>query len=170
MARRVNQEKLLAKIAAVTGANLEELKEVASKKLHSHDEAVMEVQSVINFYKARVQPRPPEKRQGESELAFAGRQAEFQNKWNEWRIRTCEGCNQEFAYAYTYEGVKFCSLDCLDDELRKIGLKVTYGRDLMRRWGRYHPAIVPSSAFRTLKSLHPDSPGFSSSMPSADAM
>lgn len=144
MARRVNQEKLLAKIAAAVGKDLEEVKEKAAKgSLYSYEEQVYESQAVYNYFTSRVQPR-----QGPKE-----KDADFEKRYNEWRFRTCEECNQEFAYAYSYEGVKFCSLDCLDAALRKIGLKVTRGRDVKRRWNPlYHPAIVPSSAFAILKS------------------
>lgn len=146
MSRKINKDKLSEKLAAFLNMDVEEVKEKA-KQLYSYEETILEMQSVINFYKARIQPK-----QGPKES-----DADFDKRYQEWRIKTCEGCNLEFAYAYTYDGVKFCSLDCLDGELRKIGLKVTYGRNLKQRWGRYHPAIVPSSALGILQSL-PQSP------------
>lgn len=156
MAKKVNQEKLLAKIAALTGSDATELKEKADKSnLYSHDEMVFESQSVINFFKARILRRPPTRKQGETLLSFNARLLEYEAAANEWKIRDCEGCHMPFAYAYTYEGVKFCSLDCMDAELRKIGLKVTRGRDLRKRWGLFHPAIVPSEAYDNLKRLYP---------------
>lgn len=156
MAKKTNMNKLLAKIAAVTQSDVGELKEKHEQgNLYSHEEQVFESQSVINFYRAVIARRPPEKKQGESQLSFISRMNEYEKARNEWRIRTCEGCNNTFAYAYSYEGVKFCSLDCMDAELRKIGLQVTRGRDLRKRWGLYHPAIVPSSALEELKRLYP---------------
>lgn len=143
MGRKVDQEKLLAKIAAITNSDVEELKKTRS--LYSFDESVMEAQSVINFFYTRVQPREPKQRTGETKLAFAQRQVDYHKAYDEWRIRLCGGCKQPFAYAYHYEGVKFCSLDCLDGELRKIGLSVSYGRELSMRWGSHAPAIVPPS-------------------------
>lgn len=142
--RRINQEKLLAKIAKITGADIKELEQV--KTLYSFDESVLEAQSVINFYRTRVQPMA-NKDQGsnETKLEYAKRVSDYNKAFDEWRFRTCKNCNLTFAYAYNYEGVKFCSLDCLDSELRKIGLRVTYGRDLKKRWGRYYPAIIPSN-------------------------
>lgn len=142
MSRKINKDKLSEKLAAFLNMPVEEVKEKA-KQLYSYEETVLEMQSVLNFYKARIQPR-----QGPKEP-----DAEFDKRYQEWRIKECEGCHLNFAYAYTYDGVKFCSLDCLDGELRKIGLKVTYGRNLKQRWGQYHPAIVPSSALGILQSL-----------------
>src|SRR5574342_1324591 len=132
MGRKIDMDKLMAKIAAVTNTDEEKLKEASKKAtLYSYDEQMMESQSVINFYKARIEPKPPIQRSGESNLDFATRKIEYERAFNEWRIRVCEGCGLDFAYAFHYEGVKFCSLDCLDSELRKIGLQVTRGRDLM---------------------------------------
>ena len=176
MAKKVNQEKLLAKIAALTGSDATELKEKADKSnLYSHDEMVFESQSVINFFRARILRRPPTRKQGETLLSFNARLLEYEAAAYEWKTRECEGCQMPFAYAYTYEGVKFCSLDCMDAELRKIGLKVTRGRDLRKRWGLFHPAIVPSEAYSNLKRLYPwafeqSEPEFQqpSSMPSSE--
>lgn len=142
MSRKINKDKLSEKLAAFLNMPVEEVKEKA-KQLYSYEETVLEIQSVINYYRARVQPR-----QGPKES-----DTDFDKRYQEWRIRVCEGCNLEFAYAHSYEGVKFCSLDCLDSELRKMGLSVTYGRPLEKRWGRLVPAIVPSSAFKLLKEM-----------------
>lgn len=154
MAKTVNMSKLLAKIAAVTNTDVEELEEKRKVgSLYSFEETIYEVQSVISYYKTRIQPKPPKKKSDESNLEFAKRQREYEQAYNQWRFKKCEGCKLPFAYAYTYDGVKFCSLDCMNDELRKIGLSVTPGRPLHLRWGRHVPAIVPSSAFETLESL-----------------
>lgn len=142
MSRKVNKNKLLEKIAAFTGMDIEETKEKA-KQLYSYEESILEAQSVLNYYEARIQPR---QRAKESD-------ADYEKRYNEWKIRKCAECNLEFAYAYSVEGVKYCSLDCLDGALRKIGLQVTYGRPLKLRWGLRVPAIVPSSAFGILQSL-----------------
>ena len=162
MARRINQQKLLEGIAKLTGSNVEDLKKVAEAgNRYSHDEQIMEVQSVINFYRTRIQPKEPKQEKGENALEFAKRKVAYEKAYNEWRFQTCEGCNLPFAYAYHYAGVKFCSLDCMDGELRKIGLRVTPGRDLSLRWGKYGPAIVPSTALATLVELYPHSDGSS---------
>lgn len=141
-------EKLLAQMAKVNQTDVETIKEVNNlDALQSFEEKVLESQSVLNFYRARIEPR----------LEKGEQPAEFDKRYREWRIRKCEECEEEFAYAYSYEGVKFCSLDCLDGALRKIGLQVTRGRELKKRWGVFaHPAIVPSSALATLKTLYSD--------------
>lgn len=156
MSRKINKDKLNAKLAAFLNMPVEE---VAAKQeqLYSFEESVFEAQSVLNFYEARIKPR---QRAKETD-------AEFEARQQEWRFKTCESCMLEFAYAYSYEGVKFCSLDCLDTALKKIGLRVTYGKDLRKRWGVLYPAIVPSSALQSLRQIHGDSSFAFSETPSA---
>lgn len=147
-------DKLFAKIAELLGRDTDEIKKVsASANLYSQEEDIYEAASVWNFYKTRV---ALERRTKETDL-------EFQTRYNAWKFKTCKGCDQEFVYSYSYDGVAFCSLDCLDADLRKIGLQVTRGRDLKLRWGRYYPAIVPSPALANLRETYPDAPGLSSS-------
>lgn len=143
------QDNLLAKIAALTGKSFEEIKEVATPPLLSHEESVYEAQAVLNFFYARVQPTQRAKETDK----------QFEARYHEWRFKTCKECNLEFAYAYTYEGVAYCSLDCLDASLRKVGLQVTRGRDLRKRWGQYVPAVVSASALATMRSAYSDSEG-----------
>lgn len=167
MSRKVNQDKLLAKIAALTGTDATELKEKAKvDNLYSFEEAVMQKQSVINFFRSRYLMEEPRLRPNETKVSFAKRQAEWQAAYNEWKIRKCEGCGLDFAYAYTYDGVSHCSLECLDTTLRKIGLSVTPNRDLKKRWGLHHPAIVPADALETLRQIYEPS----SSSLDADAL
>lgn len=155
MGRKVNQEKLLAKIAKLTGTDATELKEKAKvDNLYSFEEAVMQKQAVINFFKSRYLAETPRQKMGESKVAYAKRLAEYNTAYQEWRFRTCEGCGLEFAYAYTYDGVSHCSLECLDTTLRKMGLSVTPNRDLKKRWGYHAPAIVPADALETLRRLY----------------
>lgn len=137
-------EKLLAQIAKSSGADVDDLKKEAEVgSLYSSTDNLLEAQSVYNFYKTRVEPMLDPKKE---------RPEDFDKRFREWRIRKCVECEEEFAYAYNYEGVKFCSLDCLNKALEKIGVTLTPGRDLKKRWGPfYHPAIVPSSAFQVLK-------------------
>lgn len=159
-----SKDKLLSQIAAFLGQDEEEVKKVATTaNRYSHDEMMMEGQSVLNFYKIRINERPPERKQGESVLKFTQRQQEYEAKYNEWKFKECETCKEEFAYAYTYDGVKFCSLDCLQSALEGAGLKFTPGRDLRKRWGTHHPAVVSSTALAELKSANSDhSSAFSS--------
>jgi hypothetical protein len=141
-----NYEKLLEKIAKVTNTDPDEIKELASiDSLYTSEHAYYEGQAVLNFFKARIQPR----------LEKGEKEVDFDKRYREWRIRKCEECSEEFAYAFTYDGVKFCSLECLDLALHRIGMEVTPGRPLHLRWGEYFaPAVVPPSAFATLKRLY----------------
>jgi len=139
-------ERILADIAKTNGSDVEELKQdVDIASLYTTEVSMYEGQSVLNFFEARIQPRIEK-----------GEKAEiFDKRYREWRIKLCGSCGEEFAYALDYDGVKYCSLECLDAALAKIGLKVTRGRDLRKRWGvHHHPAIVPSSAFRALKEIY----------------
>lgn len=136
-------EQLMGKLATVNNTTVEEIKtENHIGTLYSLEEHVYEAQAVLNFFTARVKP-------------FIGKDeppAKFDARYREWRIRECKHCKDNFAYAFNYDGVAYCSLDCLDAALREIGLEVTRGRDLKKRWGEYyHPAIVSSGALATLE-------------------
>lgn len=138
-------EEILAVQAKAAGVSEEDLKQsFGIDTLYSQEEAVYEAQAVLNFFRHR---RAPEMKKGETEQQFDAR-------YREWRFKICEGCNEEFAYAYHYDGVKYCSLDCLEKALQEIGIRLTRNRPLELRWGRTaYPAIVSSSALKTLKSL-----------------
>lgn len=138
-------EKLLETYAKVNKTTVEDIKETAGfDSLYSHEESVYEAQAVYNFFTARIQPL----------LEKGEKPEDFDKRYREWRIKKCQNCNEEFAYAYTYDGVAFCSLNCLQEQLQTIGVKFTVNRDLKKRWGNFHPAVVSSSALGTLKDLY----------------
>lgn len=147
-------EKYLAKV----GVDSTEIKEkLDMENLYTEEDNMYEGQAILNFFTYRVKPILDGKKPGEKEARFKQRQEEWEKLYHQWKIRECETCHNTFAYALNYEGVKFCSLLCLDKALEEVGLKVTRGRDIRLRWGvQQHPAIVPSSAFETLKTSHPD--------------
>ena len=139
------QENLLAKIANLLGKDVEEVKE--ARALYTEEEAALEAQSVLNFYEWR---KRLEREKGETDRVWEARQ-------RVWQYKTCKGCEETFAYSYHYNGVAYCSLDCLQVALKKIGLNVTYGQPLMKRWGLRYPGIVPSSALKAVESVLADS-------------
>lgn len=149
-------ERALASFAQASGIDADQLKEdVNLEALYSDEDKMYEGQSVLNFFKYRVRPILEGKKPGESQERFKSRQEDWEQEYNAWKIRTCEGCQLEFAYSLTYDGVKYCSLYCLDAGLEKIGIRVTRGRDIKKRWGvQYHPAIVPASAFQSMKETY----------------
>lgn len=150
------QENLLAKIAAQLGKDLDEVVE-AALPLYSHEEEIMERQAIINFFKARVRPQKITVTvNGKTRLET---DAEFEKRYNEWRFKECKLCGSIFAYAYSYDGVGYCSLDCLDKELAKIGLSITRDRDIKKRWGPTRPAIVSASALESLQVAYPNPEG-----------
>ena len=148
----------LEKFAEAAGLDSESLKqEMDLDALYTQDDNMYEGQAVINFFRFRIKPILEGKKPGESNYKFKQRTEEWEKAYHEWRIRECDQCHMEFAYALDFEGVKFCSLYCLDAALAEIGLKVTRGRDLRKRWGvQFHPAIVPSTAFAALKQTYED--------------
>lgn len=135
------EENLLAKIANLLGKEVEEVKE--ARALYTEEEAALEAQSVLNFYEWR---RRLVREKGETDRVWEARQ-------RVWQYKICKGCEEQFAYSYHYDGVAYCSLDCLQVALKKIGLKVTYGQPLMKRWGLRYPGIVPSSALKSVESV-----------------
>lgn len=141
-------EEALKGIAERRGVSTEDIKEDAGfDTLYSTEGAVYEAMAVFNFFKSRIEPRLENKEDPKA----------FDRRYREWRFRRCDGCSEEFAYAYHYEGVKFCSLDCLEKSLAEIGITFTRHRDLKRRWGpTAYPAIVPSSALKALKASYFD--------------
>lgn len=148
------QENLMAKIAAALGKDVEEIKEAAAP-LYTTEARILQGQAIYNFFKARIKPEKcmvTVNGKTRQETDF-----EFQARVNEWRFKTCAECDLTFAYAYSYDGVKFCSLECLDAALKKIGLQVTPNRDVKMRWGMSHPAIVPSSVLEELQGAYSDS-------------
>lgn len=141
-------EEALKGIAKRRGTSTEEIKEDAGfDTLYSTEGAIYEAMAVFNFFKSRIEPLLEPKEDPKK----------FDARRREWRFRKCDGCSEEFAYAYHYEGVKFCSLDCLEEALRKIGITFSRHRDLAKRWGpTAYPAIVPSSALKALKASYSD--------------
>lgn len=142
--------KILAQIAQQNGAAEEEIKEkYRINDIYTSEDRAYETQSVLNFYAARVEPFLGKKETPE----------DFDKRYREWRIKVCPACGEEFAYAFSYDGVRTCSLECVEKELEKIGIIYSRHHDLKRRWGyQAHPAIVPSSALKALKVLYPDVP------------
>lgn len=143
--KKTDQNKLAKILAGLAKHNpdlkVEEMQE-AVKPLYSQESTMYIGQSVLNFFAARIQPRIEK---GESEVIFDAR-------YREWRIKKCKTCGEEFAYAWSYDGVANCSMECLEKSLQAIGLTLTRDRDLKLRWGLYsHPAIVPPAALQALK-------------------
>jgi hypothetical protein len=135
------EENLLSKIAALLEKPVEEIKE--ARALYTEEEAILESHSVLNFYQWR---KRLIREKGESDRIWEARQ-------KAWQYKTCKGCKERFAYSYHYDGVAYCSLDCLATGLKEIGLTVRYGQPLMYRWGISYPGIVPSSALKSVESL-----------------
>lgn len=152
MALKKTDQNKLAKILAGFAKHdetvkVEELQE-AIKPLYSQESTMYIGQSVLNFFAARIKPRLEK---GEKEPAFDAR-------YREWRIKNCKTCGEEFAYAWSYDGVANCSMECLEKALNNIGVSLTRDRDLRLRWGVYsHPAIVPAAALKALKETYLES-------------
>jgi hypothetical protein len=150
------QENLLAKIAAQLQMDVEEIKDKAAP-LYTTEARTLQAQAVLNFFSVRVKLERQMvtvngKKRPETD-------AEFEARYREWNFKTCKHCKLEFAYAYTYDGVAYCSLECVDASLAEIGLQVTRNRDPKMRWGNFHPAIVSASSLAELRDVYSDSEG-----------
>jgi hypothetical protein len=134
------EENLLAKIAQFLNKDVEEVKEI--KAVYTEEEAILEAQSVSNYFhwRKRLQKGPKE-----TDEQFARRQ-------KMWQYKDCKECDGRFAYSYHYDGVKFCSLDCLKSNLAKMGITYHPNRPPEQRWGFTRPGIVPSSALAAIES------------------
>jgi hypothetical protein len=138
--------KLLESLAKVNKTNVDELKE-AVLPLYSQENLLYNGTAVYNFFQFRIKPY----------LEKGEKPEQFDSRYREWKFKICAQCLGEFAYAWHYDGVKFCCLECLDNSLQDVGLKVTRGRDLRLRYGTTSaPAIVDSSTLTELKNLYSD--------------
>lgn len=139
MPKRKSDDKLMEKVAALLNRDVEEIKEL--RAVYSQEEQIYEAQSVLNYYEWR---KRPEQQHGEPKHLW-------EKRLQVWKHKTCEGCKQPFAYSLHYDGVKYCSLDCLRMALHEMGLELTPYRPLNLRWGHRYPGIVPSSALAAIE-------------------
>lgn len=134
------EENLLGKIAALLNKPVEEVKE--AKAVYTEEEQLYEAQSVLNYFQWRkrlVRERNEPDRIWEARLRV-------------WQYKQCEGCKEKFAYSLHYDGVKFCSLDCLRAALKEDGIEFNPYRPLFKRYGFHQrPGIVPSSALKSVE-------------------
>lgn len=139
-------DSLLADIARLQGTTVENLKEASGlNSSYSNEEAMYEAQAAFNFFTYRI---APVMEKGEVPAAF-------DQRYHAWRFKTCEECKERFAYVFHYDGVKFCSLDCLTKALAKIGIKFSKHQDIKKRWGlTSHPAIVSATALQAFAELY----------------
>lgn len=120
--------------------------EAQIKPLVSKEDNMYIGQAILNFFAARIKPSFEKGKETE---------VQFDARYREWRFRLCKSCGEEFAYAFRFEGVAYCSYGCMEKALLDIGIKMERGRDLTLRWGVYsHPAIVPPDALAALKDLY----------------
>lgn len=139
-------EELLAMAAKVQGKSVEEIQVATGlTSVYSFEEACYEAQAVLNFYEYRIAPL----------MEKDESTATFDKRYRAWRFKNCKNCGEEFAYVFHYDGVAYCSLDCLAEALAKIGIRFTKNRELAKRWGVIgHPAVVSSIALKALSRLY----------------
>jgi hypothetical protein len=142
-------EKFAALMASMGIATEADSKAALDVPLMNIEQMVYEAQAVINYFESRIKPEL-DRKPGEPQAVFESRQ---DAAYKVWAFRDCKGCGDKFAYAYSYDGVQYCSLDCLEADLQKIGIKFSRHKDLKRRWGRYYPAVVSSNALALLEGL-----------------
>ena len=97
------------------------------------EEQLLEAQAVVNYFVQR-------KEHGNRDVPG-------------WIYETCKVCGDTFVYAYHYEGIKSCSIECMANQLRDIGIEWHYGRPQHLRWGSNFPAIVSAQALRQIEEV-----------------
>lgn len=135
------EENLLAKIANLLGKDVEEVKE--AKAVYTEEEQMYEAMSVYNFFEWRKS----------LVRGLKETDAQWEARNRVWKYRICAECTGKFAYSLHYDGVKFCSLECLKEALKKQGLTFNPYRPLSKRYGFHQrPGIVPASALLSVES------------------
>lgn len=143
-------DNLLSKIANLLGKPVEEVKE--AKAVYTEEEQMFEAQSVLNYFTWR---KSLTKEHKETD-------AQFEKRQRVWQYKTCAECEGRFAYSLHYDGVKFCSLDCLKSALKKQGVEFHPYRPLHQRYGySQRPGIVPAPAVEVVDSVLLDEPSTS---------
>lgn len=115
---------LASEMLKMFGKTPEAIEEAVQLPLESQDDLMREAQSVLNYFEAR----------GDG-----------------FKQIICKQCGELFAYSWNVDGVKYCSIPCMDKALKAIGLKWTPGRDVRERWGSYVPAVVPPRALQAMQ-------------------
>ena len=87
-------------------------------------------------------------REAASVIAYFDLQEKF-------REETCRNCEKKFAYGYYITAIKCCSIPCMAEVLKSMGLSWDHRAPLERRWGRYVPAIVPSVVYEIIQEQTP---------------
>lgn len=141
MPRKQTTEDLLNKIASNLGMTKEEAMEESD--LTTFEDKMIEGQSVLDYYTWR---RSLTKKPKETD-------DQFNKRLDQWKYKQCKSCKETFAYNFHYDGVAYCSLMCLDQALRDIGLVFHYNRDLNKRWGYTHPSIINSQVLKLVEQL-----------------
>lgn len=118
-----------------SGASLDSLQKVEEapieKPAETRDDKVREAQSVLHY--------------------FATRGAGFKQK-------VCKYCHQVFAYKWNTDSIGYCSIACMSESLKLIGIKWDPDKDQAERWGKFAPAVVPPRALEILEDLLSGSP------------
>lgn len=82
----------------------------------------------------------------------------FKAKGEGFTYKECKQCGETFAYAYSFEGVGYCSIRCAKLSLQAIGIEWQPGKPLAERWGRYIPAVVSPQVLELLEEQIPCAP------------
>lgn len=77
----------------------------------------------------------------------------FETRGAGFSQQTCKACGLVFAYHWNSTNIKYCSITCLAEGLRRIGLKWNPEKSPEARWGRTIPAVVPPQALDILLDL-----------------
>lgn len=71
-----------------------------------------------------------------------------------FKDRECKHCGLVFAYSWEYDSIKYCSVECLRDALKAIGIKWDSSKPLADRYRFYYksrPAVISPQALSVVK-------------------
>lgn len=77
----------------------------------------------------------------------------FETKGHNFTHINCRNCGELFAYCWNRHAIKYCSVQCADSALKKLGLKWDPTREQSLRWGSTAPIVVPAAALPHVQSL-----------------
>lgn len=67
-----------------------------------------------------------------------------------WREKVCSSCHKPFRFKWDRDAIGYCSVPCMAEAARAIGLTWDPTRPPESRWGKTIPLVVPGHALEVL--------------------
>lgn len=75
----------------------------------------------------------------------------------DWREKVCSSCHKPFRFKWDREAIGYCSVPCMAEAARAIGLTWDPTRPPESRWGKTIPLVVSGHALEALSHSDDDS-------------